>query len=149
MDNIPPPIPPAYPPQPVGGRNWWQRNWKWFVPAGCVSLLLLLTLFVGGIMVFVFGMMKSSDPYKTAIERAKANTEVTEALGTPVSEGMFVSGNISVTGGSGNVDFSIPISGPKGKATIYVVGTKSEDQWNYSKMNARIEGTGTDIDLLR
>lgn len=147
MDNVPPPLSDPVSSQSVGGRNWWQRNWMWFVPTGCVTLLILMAIFAGGIVFTVFGVMKTSDPYKVAIERAKANAQVAEALGTPVSAGLFLSGTINVTGGSGNADLSIPISGPKGSATIYVVGTKSEGEWVYSKMNARVAGTGADIDL--
>jgi len=46
------------------GRNWWDRNWKWFVPVGCLGSLILFLGFIAAIMLLVFGMMKSSDAYK-------------------------------------------------------------------------------------
>jgi Cytochrome oxidase complex assembly protein 1 len=58
-----------------------------------------------------------------------------------------LSGNTSVNGGSGNADLSIPISGPRGKGTIYAVATKSAGEWTYSKLVVKIESTGATIDL--
>lgn len=97
----PPPSPapstaPAAPP-----RNWWQRNWKWFVPTGCLTLLALFLVFIAGIMLIVFSAMKSSDAYKIALARAKADPRVEEAIGTPIKAGLFVSGSTKVTGESG------------------------------------------------
>jgi hypothetical protein len=46
------------------GRNWWDRNWKWFVPVGCLGSLILFLGFIAAIMLLVFGMMKSSGAYK-------------------------------------------------------------------------------------
>ena len=62
--------------------NWWKRNWKWFVPLGCFSMALLFLAFVGSILVIVFSAMKSTDVYKEALARAKADTAVIEALGS-------------------------------------------------------------------
>jgi Cytochrome oxidase complex assembly protein 1 len=141
----PPPIPSAQPPLPKA-RGWWNRNWMWFVPTGCLSLILLFVLFVGGIMLAVFGALKSTDVYQTAVTRAKADMRVRASLGNDVREGMLVSGNANVSGGSGQTDLSIPISGSKGKGTIYVVATKSAGEWIYSQLVVKTEG-GETIDL--
>jgi len=129
-------------------RGWWNRNWKWFVPTGCCLGPLL---FGGAIAIFVivvvFGALKQSDVYKTAVSRAKSDPRVTAALGTPVKEGWYLSGNTNVNGGSGDADLSIPISGPKGKGTIYAVATKSAGEWTYSKLVVKIDSTGETIDL--
>ena len=52
-----------------------------------------------------------------------------------------------MNGGSGNADLTIPISGPKGKGTLYVVATKSAGEWTYSKLVVKIDSTGETIDL--
>jgi len=132
-------------PPPAG---WWSRNWKWFLPTGCcLTPLVLGGAFFAFVVVVVFGAMKQSDVYKTAVARAKADARVTSALGTPISEGWFLSGKTNVNGGSGDADLSIPISGPKGKGTIYAVATKSAGQWTYSKLAVKIDSTGETIDL--
>jgi len=128
-------------------RNWWQRNWKWFVPTGCLTLIALAVAFVAMIVVVVFGAMKSSDAYRIAASRARNDERVVRAIGKPMSEGLFVSGHTNVNGGSGQADLEIPISGPKGKAKIYAVATKSAGEWVYSKLVVRVESTGETIDL--
>ena len=141
MESQPPPLPTQAP-----RGNWWTRNWKWFVPTGCFTLIALGVLFVVCIVFVVFSVVKASEPYKLAVTRAKSDERVAAALGTPISEGMFASGKTNVNGPSGEADLSIPISGPKGKATIYVVGSKSAGKWEFSKLAVEVDG-GQMIDL--
>jgi hypothetical protein len=129
--------------------NWWQRNWKWFVPVGCFSIVLLFIAFVGSVVLIVFNAVKSTDVYKDALTRAKAHPAVIEALGSPVTDGFLVSGNTNVNGASGETNLSIPVSGPKGKGTIYVAATKSLGRWNYSGLTFEIAKTHQRIDLLQ
>jgi Cytochrome oxidase complex assembly protein 1 len=148
MEATPPSPAPFTPgPQPQSA-GWWSRNWKWFVPTGCcLTPLVLGGTFIAFLVLVVFGAMKQSDVYKMAVARAKADPRVTNALGTPISEGWFLSGKTNVNGGSGDADLSIPISGPKGKGTIYAVATKSGGEWSYSKLDVKIDSTGETIDL--
>lgn len=169
MDNPPPTPPPPYTPpgasnpgQPYlgqpspgqqypgqpPGKGWFGRNCLWFVPVGCLSLLALIALFGAGIVFFVFGAMKSSDPYKTAVSRAKSSVEAGDALGKPVEEAFYLSGSINGGGSSGTADLFIPVSGPKAKGTVHVVGVKSDGSWTYSTMNLHVDGTNENIDLL-
>ena len=143
MEPIPPPSNPGTAPRP----GWWSRNWKWFVPAGCLTMVLLVAAFITAIVLIVFSAMKSSDAYKTAVARAKANPEVIEALGTPIEEGMFLSGKTNVEGSSGEADLTIPISGPKGKGKIYAIATKSAGRWTYSTLEVEVAGREERINL--
>lgn len=132
--------------QPAPG--WWSRNWKWFVPTGCcLTPLVLGGAFVAFLVVVIFGALKQSDAYKIAVARAKADSRVVAALGSPIEEGWWLSGNTKVNGGSGEADLSIPISGPKGKGTIYAIATKSAGEWTYSKLEVKIDSNGETIDL--
>lgn len=105
---------------PVTPRpNWWKRNWKWFVPAGCLSIAVLFVVFVGSVALIVFSAMKSTDVYKDALARAKANSAVIEVLGSPIKEGFLVSGNTNVNGASGKrtCRFQFPAQMEKGRFT--------------------------------
>jgi hypothetical protein len=93
--------------------------------------------------------MKSTEVYKEALARAKANSAVIEALGSPIKEGFLVSGNTNVNGASGEANLSIPISGPNGKSTIYLAANKSLGRWNYSGLVVEIAKTHQRIDLLQ
>jgi len=139
--------PPPIPVQPQ--RNWWTRNWKWFVPTGCLTIIVLFAAFIASICLIVFGAMKSTDVYKDAVARAEANPAVIKALGSPIKEGMFVSGNTNVNGASGESNLSIPISGPKGKGTIYLAAKKSLGRWEYQNLVVEIQRSGERVDLLR
>jgi hypothetical protein len=135
------------PPPPMPPKNWFGRNWKWVVPVGC----LLPVLFIGGCAVAIFffatGVMKQSEAYKMALARAQTNPAVIEAIGSPVSQSGIVSGNTNANGAVGEANLSIPLRGPKGKATLYVEAKKSADVWYFQTMVVKIEKTGERIDL--
>ena len=141
--NLPPP---NLPPQRPG---WWSRNWKWVVPVGCLTIILLFAAFVGAIVFLIFGSMKQSDVYKEAIARAQRDPIIAEKLGSPIKPGMFITGNININGPSGEAKIAIPIAGPKGSGTIYVEATKSAGRWNYQLMQVALAGEDTRIDLLK
>ena len=124
------------------------------MPTGCclgTLLCLLLAVAVFGVGIFsiisgVSAVLKSSEPYQTAVARAKADEKVIAALGTPISEG-FPSGSVNTNNDAGDADMSIPLTGPKGKGTVYVVGTRTAGTWIYSKLSVTIAGTDETIDL--
>jgi hypothetical protein len=131
-----------------GRETWFSRNWKWFVPAGCLSALLLFGGFIALILSIVTGSMKSSDAYRQAMDRAKASPAVREALGNPISEGLFVSGSMSVNGPRGTASLSIPVSGPRGKGRIYAEAEKAVGQWTFSHLVFEAAATKERVDLL-
>ena len=110
-------------------------------------MAVLGVAFVATIAFALFTTLKSSDAYKNAVARAKADPRVTQAIGTPIKEAWFVAGNTEVSGGSGKCDLTIPIQGPKGNATIYAVATKFAGEWQYSKLVIKIASNGETIDL--
>ena len=132
------------PPRP----SWWTRNWKWFIPVGCVTIILLFAAFVGAVAFIIFGSMRQSDAYKQALAKAQNDPVVAQSLGTPIKPGIWVSGNINIQGPSGEANIAIPISGPKRSGTIYVEATKRAGKWNYSLMQVAVEGEDTRINLL-
>lgn len=118
------------------------------MPLGCFGVALLILLFAGSTVLIVFTAMKSSNVYKEALARAKTDSAVIETLGSPIKAGFFMSGNTNVNGASGESNLAIPISGPKGKGTIYVSANKSLGQWNYSGLVVEVRETHQRIDLL-
>ena len=132
-------------PQPQGG---FARHWKAVVGVGCLGLIILVGASIVGVMFVIVGSIRSSDAYKQAMAKANANPEVVLRIGQPMQPGWLVSGNISVSGPSGDADLAIPVSGPKGKGTIYAVAKKSAGQWTFSRLEVEIEGQPGRIDLL-
>jgi hypothetical protein len=129
-------------------KSYFDQNWKWIVPLVVLGGVLILTVFVGGIFLAIFGTMKSSDPYKMAVARARANQEVVAALGSPIAEEWFVSGNINWSGTRGDASLEIPIYGPKGKGRIYLDASKRGGDWTFSELKVKIAERKFLIDLL-
>lgn len=103
------------------------------VACGCLVLFVVGILGVGGLLFGIFKLMTNNDPYRDSIAAVGASPEAAAALGTPIKPGLLLSGNVSTNNGEGSVDLSIPVSGPGGKGTIRVIGTKSSGapQWTY------------------
>jgi hypothetical protein len=135
---------------PTGGlmpnphRSWLGRNWKGLLAA----IFVCGVVFVAGIFSLIMGAMRSSDVAKEATARAQSSALLAQRLGTPINEGWLVGGSINVSPGAGDADLSVPISGPKGKGTVYVRAQKTAGMWAYSLMQATVEGRSEKIDLL-
>lgn len=128
--------------------GWFARNWMWLVPLGCLAPIIGLVLFIGGIVAVVGGAVRMSDPYKIGIERARESLEVASALGEPLEVGWLVSGNINVNGPSGSADLSVPLSGPDGTGTLFIVAEKTAGEWDFKRLEVEVDGEDTRIDLL-
>lgn len=129
-------------------KSWIGRNWIWAAPIGCLGSLLLFGGFIALILMFVFSMMKSSDVYKDAFATAQNSVEVQEALGTPITAGLFITGNINISGDTGIADLRIPISGPSGDGTIILKAHKKSNHWDFEILEVDISHKNKTIDLL-
>lgn len=136
------------PGMPVQQKPWFHRNWKWLVPVGCLGTIVLFVAFVGGIFFAVETSFRSSDAYSQALTRVQANSQVTARIGQPLRSGWLGSGSINVDGPSGHADLSIPIYGPRGKGTVYVVAGKNAGVWRFETLQVEIAGQPKRIDLL-
>jgi hypothetical protein len=136
-----PPTPPPLPPR--APTDWWGRNWKWFVPLICVVALTA----IGGFVAAMFGYIKSSEAYTGAMARVRSNPAVAAALGVPIKDAYFMSGNISVNGATGAADLAIPLSGPKGGGSLFVQESKRLGVWHFDRMIVEVDATRQRIDL--
>jgi Cytochrome oxidase complex assembly protein 1 len=118
-----------------------------WIGVGCLVLIGAFAAVIGVIAVVVFGSMRNSIPYREALERAQSDTRVVAALGTPIKGGYFFTGSINVKNREGEANLDVPISGPKGKATLHVVATKRHGRWVYLEMTV-IPEEGETINLL-
>src|SRR5437899_5312036 len=138
---------------PPNERGWWSRNWKWAVPVGCLAPLLVCCGGIGLLITAVFGAIKSSEPYQEALARAQASPALQDELGQPIRPGFFPTGTISTSfnvpgGETGRADLSIPISRPKGMATLRVMAEKSDGGWTFTTLEAVVAGRQQPIDIL-
>ena len=128
-------------------RGWLALHAPWLAPL----LALALMAAFAGLAFYAFRFLevsvKSDDACREILVRAKAHPAVQAALGSPVEDARFVTGTLTVGGMTGSVNMRFPLSGPKGKAELFVVGTRTDGVWSYSRLDVRVEGTGERIDL--
>lgn len=140
---------PAAPPPPFPvPESWFSRNWKWLVLTAVLGFILLVALAVGGLISFVFGLLKSGEPYQHAVAVARSNPDVVRELGAPVAPAWYLSGSESESGSSGDADLAIPLKGSLHRGTVYVRAKKTEGVWRYDKLEMLVEGREIRIDLL-
>ena len=137
---------PAQPAAPAR-QSFIARHWKWMIPVGCLGFLVLLGGFVAGVMLLVFGMIKSSDVYQEAIHVTQVNPVARSVLGDPIESGWFVTGSIQTSGPAGTADISVPVSGPKAEGRVYAVAKKSAGRWEFSLLELEVEGRPGRVDL--
>ncbi len=129
-------------------RGWWSRNWKWAVPTGCIALVGGGVGFFVLIFALIFGLMKSTEVYETALYEAQTNPTVIEYLGNRIEDGLIFTGNMEVNPNSGYADIVIPISGQKGSGSLYVQAEKIAGSWQYYTLEVAVHGSDISIDLL-
>jgi hypothetical protein len=96
----------------------------------------------------VMGAMRTSDAYQIAMSSAREHPAVIDALGEPIEVGWFVSGNINVNGASGEANLSVPLNGPRGSGTLYIVADKVAGEWIFERMEVALADSSERVNLL-
>lgn len=134
--------------EPAQPSNWWRRKKQLMIVVACLCVPVMACLFVCAVLATVSVAMRSSDPYQLALKAAQHDPSVLAGVGSPVQPGWLTTGQITVSGSSGEANFAIPISGPIGSGVINVRAEKSVGKWTFSKATVDIAGRPTPIDLL-
>jgi hypothetical protein len=128
-------------------KGWFSRNWKWIAGlfAGAALLSCLCLAAVAGItgisIVGAFSMIKATPVYQEALQTVQNDSRAQEMLGTPITAGWMISGEIIETGPTGTADFSIPVSGPKGSGRVDVVAKKVNGEWTITLLQLVMDGS--------
>jgi len=138
----PQPVQPGQQPAPKSSGCWKAL----FI--GCGVIVILGAIVCAILVFFVFGVIRSTDVYKNARDKAINDPRVIAALGSPVETGFWVTGSVHQGNGTGVATFKFPISGPKGKATVSADATLENASWVYQRLIVHPD-SGPDIDILR
>jgi hypothetical protein len=122
-------------PQP----GWWSRNWKWVVPVGCLTPVLMCGCFGALGLYFVTSAIKSSDAYQQAVALVSENPEVQLALGTPIEFG-FPRGSMNTDSGQGRASLNIPVEGPRASGTLRVEALSLGGEWTFERLEVEVPG---------
>jgi hypothetical protein len=128
-------------------KSWLDRHARWKIPLGCLTLILLLAGFVGSIFTVISYSFHNSYVFQEAIARAERNRQVTDRIGTPLRSAWLPEGRIAVSGATGTAQMAIPITGPRGKATIHLDARKVAGEWQFLTLQVEFENS-TFVNLL-
>jgi Cytochrome oxidase complex assembly protein 1 len=133
---------------PTQNKSWLARKRKLLVGLLVAFLVVAVALAFGVVWIFISSTRESAVA-REAMAKARSNPTVVQQLGTPINEAWVVSSSLHLsTSGSGDAEFHLPISGPKGKGTVHVTAHESDGVWSYSLMQVEIDGRAEKIDLL-
>ena len=127
-------------------RGWWSRHWKWAVPSGCLLVVLLAFGGCVALVVGAFATLKDTGAYSQAIGRVQHSPEAVALLGEPIEAGWMMQGEFADHGATGDADYSVPVSGPRGRGTLYVEARKSGGRWTFRVLTL-VPDDGAEIDL--
>lgn len=121
-------------------QSWSSRHWKSLVTMGVVGAIA-----VGGVVLWG---LRNSDAAQLGITTAQANPTFSAQVGSPITIGWFVSGNLEVSPGSGHAELTVPVAGPRDKGTLYIEAVKRAGQWQLTLLQFASRGGSQRIDLL-
>jgi ribosomal protein L7/L12 len=99
---------------------------------GCLPTLLFMGLCAGFIMLSSHIMFRAFGPLDQALAIINNDPAVVQAFGTPITPGVFVTGEMSSGGSSSSASMSVPISGPKRSGELNVSGSWRRGVWDLS-----------------
>jgi hypothetical protein len=99
---------------------------------GCLPMLLFFGVCAGFIMLSSHLMFRAFGPLDQALQIVNSNPAVVRAFGTPITPGVFVTGEMSGGGSSSSAQFSVPIYGPRRSGELNVSGGWRRGVWDLS-----------------
>ena len=129
-------------------KSWLDQHPRSKIPLGCLTLLILVGMFVGLLMTVITASFRSSDVYKQAMAQAAANEQVRTQIGNPIKADWLISGELKVSNDTGSANLSIPISGSRGRGAIRAVASKNGGVWQFSCLQVVVAGHRSAINLL-
>jgi hypothetical protein len=135
-------------------KNWWNRNWKWFLPTSLILLLLVtgsvMSSVIGGNIIDITQAYADNSLYQNAINKAQINKRVLEILGElePIDKLAIVEGNAVYSNNNKSVTSSVRLKGSKGNGKMDILAEKNGTVWKYKAITIRIKNPKEDIKII-
>lgn len=149
MASVPPPLPASGRVPPPQG--WWQRHWKWAVPALAGAAALRVALSIAGVLLALRSVIVASAVYQDALDRARADARVVAHLDDAIAPGALPVGAIetsSAGGGSGRAAFVIRLEGSTGAGMLHVEAHRWTGSWICRELTFAADAAPEPIDIV-
>jgi hypothetical protein len=119
---------PISPAQPTPAARSGRRTLAW-IAGGLVAAAAIVV--VGAALLFagIVTAIKSHDSYQLTERYVAAHPVVQAQIGEPVEFASFPMGQTTTNGSSGNSDWTVSLSGPKGSGKAQVVSVRDARGW--------------------
>ncbi len=125
---------------PAQKPRWIERHYRWALPTGCATILAVGVAVVAILYIARFSRFRETQPFAGALERVRGMPGPVVSLGQPIEPGWYFEGVINYK--VGKAEFSFPVSGPNGRATVEVKARRDNDRWIYATIVVRNTTTG-------
>ncbi|MGX7666709.1 cytochrome c oxidase assembly factor Coa1 family protein [Flavobacterium pedocola] len=133
-------------------KNWWKKNWKWFIPLSGFVLIFILIINsnLSGLSDFA---QTYADPSlcQNAIDEANKNNQVILRLGKlePIDKLAIMEGNSVYSNNNKTVTATFRVSGKNGNGKMDISADKNGEKWEYKNIRIRIKKTGEEIKIIQ
>ena len=116
------------------------RGCLWLVLGALAVLVLVCTGLCAVGFFVVFGVIKSSEPYRMALEQVQQDPQVIERLGQPIEDATLMpTGEVQVEGDQGTANLHFTVEGPQGTASVSAQARRVGGQWGLTTLAATFE----------
>lgn len=126
----------------VEQKNWFKRNWKWFVPATVIFIFVFGFFLTPNSEVNLTDVVYAYNDaalYEKAIEKSNSNKRVLQTIGIiqPIDKLAILEGNAVYSNDKNSVKLSLRIKGYKGNGKLDIIAKKLGAEWIYKKIIVR------------
>src|SRR5690625_3754167 len=118
-----------------------QRKWGIWGLVVLIASFVLSAVFFASLFFAVATAMQHSGAYQSAVRQLKANPDIVQILGRPISTGI-PNGSLSSSNGKGKALFSFSVSGPKGEGKVAIKAWKANGTWHLTRAIFRDADSG-------
>ena len=128
----------------IENKNWWQKNWKWFIPISVIFMIIIVSLFSSGFGKTLGNYSKAysdSKLYDDALKIVRKNNRVKETLGhiESINNLTILNGYVDYSNNNHSVNTTIKVSGEHGKAMLDISANLINGTWSYKTLKIRIK----------
>ena len=95
-----------------------------------------------------FWSIRQSPPAQLALAQARSSTAASDVLGSPLRQGLLVTGMVERIHSGQYADLRMRVYGPKGQGVLYANAAKMNGIWQLTSLDLAVEGRAGRLNLL-